>query len=100
VRIHLRVPALVTHEDGTVAEMTLENLSLGGVGLAGAPDAWQVKHTVGFLLGLPGEPSILRVAGVVTWREGDQVGIAFDEESAGNAPLIQRVLRRFLDARK
>jgi len=100
VRIHLRVPAMVTRDDGSVSEMILENLSLGGVGLAGAPDAWQVKQTVCFLLGLPGDPAILRVAGAVTWREGDQVGIAFDEETAGNAPLIQRVLRRFLDARR
>jgi PilZ domain len=94
------VPALITHENGTVEEMVLENLSLGGIGLSGAPDAWQVKQTVCFLLGLPGDPSVLRVAGAVTWREGDAVGIAFDEETAGNAPLIQRVLRRFLDARR
>jgi CRP-like cAMP-binding protein len=100
VRIHLRVPALVTLEDGTVHEMVLENLSLGGIGLAGAPDDWRVKQTVCFLLGLAGEPSILRVAGAVTWREGDAVGIAFDNDTAGNAPLIQRVLRRFLDSRR
>jgi len=100
VRIHLRAPALVTGEDGQGMEMVLENLSIGGIGLAGAPEEWQVRQPVCFHLGLPGEPSILRVTGVVTWREGDAVGIAFDADTAGNAPLIQRVLRRFLDARK
>jgi CRP-like cAMP-binding protein len=100
VRIHLRVPALVTLEDGTALEMMLENLSLGGIGLAGAPDDWQLQQPVFCHLGLPGEPSILRVTGVVTWREGDAVGIAFDGETAGNAPLIQRVLRKFLDSRR
>lgn len=100
VRIHLRVPAIVTLEDGSSSEMMLENLSLGGVGLSGAPDDWHLKRTVCFLLGLPGAPSILRVTGAVTWREGNAVGIAFDNDSAGNAPLIQTVLRRFLDSRK
>jgi hypothetical protein len=100
VRIHLRVPAMVTLEDGTTLPMVLENLSLGGVGLAGAPDAWQVKQQLCFNLGLAGEPEILRVTGAVTWREGDAVGIAFDDDSAGNASRIQSVLRRFLDARR
>lgn len=100
VRIHLRVPALVTLEDGVRLDMVLENLSLGGVGLSGAPDEWQVKHPVCFNLGLPGELSILPVNGAVTWREGDAVGISFENDTAGNAPLIQRVLRKFLDARR
>src|SRR5437764_8751230 len=87
VRIHLRAPALVTGEDGQGMEMVLENLSIGGIGLAGAPEEGQVRQPVCFHLGLPGEPSILRVTGVVTWREGDAVGIAFDADTAGNAPL-------------
>ena len=100
VRIHLRVGALVTLEDGSSFDVILENLSLGGVGLSGAPEDWQVKRPVCFLLGLRSEPSILRVAGAVTWREGDAVGISFDDATAGNAPLVQNVLRRFLDARR
>lgn len=100
VRIHLRVDAVMTLEDGTEMDVRVENLSLGGVGLSGVPDAWQVKDPVRFDLGMRGEPSILKVNGVVTWREGASVGIAFDNETAGNAPLIQRVLRTFLDSRK
>ena len=56
VRIHLRAPALVTGEDGQGMEMVLENLSIGGIGLAGAPEEWQVRQPVCFHLGLPGEP--------------------------------------------
>jgi hypothetical protein len=81
-------------------DVRVENLSLGGVGLSGIPDDWQVKHPVCFNLGMKGEPPILKVNGVVTWREGGSVGVAFDEGTAGNAPLIQRVLRKFLDSRK
>jgi hypothetical protein len=78
----------------------LENLSLGGVGLSGVPAGWQTGQLVHFRLGLPGEPAILDVSGAVTWREGGTVGIAFGSEAAGNALLIQRALRRFLDSRR
>jgi hypothetical protein len=55
---------------------------------------------VQFQLGLAGEPDILDVAGSVTWREGDTVGIAFGPEASGNAVVVQRALRRFLDSRR
>ncbi|HEX7180719.1 MAG TPA: cyclic nucleotide-binding domain-containing protein [Thermoanaerobaculia bacterium] len=100
VRIHLSADAVMTLEDGAEMDVRLENLSLGGVGLSGVPDTWQIKDPVCFNLGRKGEPPILKVNGVVTWREGGSVGVAFDGETAGNAPLIQRVLRTFLDSRK
>ena len=67
-------------EDGTRLAVTLENLSLGGVGLSGVPFGWQTGLPVRFRLGLAGEPEILDVVGSVTWREGDTVGIAFGPE--------------------
>jgi hypothetical protein len=100
VRIRLGVPALLQLEDGKSLPVTLENLSLGGVGLSGVPAGWQAGHLVKFRLGLPEGPPILEVSGSVTWREGGTVGIAFGPEAAGNAALIQRVLRQFLDARR
>jgi CRP-like cAMP-binding protein len=100
VRIRLGIDAVLTLEDGTRLAVTLENLSLGGVGLSGVPTAWQIGHPVAFRLGLDDEPVILTVAGAVTWREGDTVGIAFAPEAAGNATVVQRALRRFLDSRR
>jgi len=100
VRIRLGVDAVLDLEDGTRLPVTLENLSLGGVGLSGAPASWQAGHLVRFGLGLPVEPPILDVSGTVTWREGDTVGIAFGPEAAGDASLINRVLRQFLDGRR
>ncbi len=100
VRIRLGVPAVLELEDGIRLPVTLENLSLGGVGLSGVPAGWQTGHLVKFRLGLPEEPPILDVSGSITWREGETVGIAFGPEAAGNAALIQRVLRQFLDARR
>ena len=100
VRIRLGVPALLALEDGSSLPVVLENLSLGGVGLSGVPDGWQAGHLVKFRLGLPEEPPILDVTGSITWREGETVGIAFGPEAAGNAALVQRVLRQFLDSRR
>jgi CRP-like cAMP-binding protein len=100
VRIRLGVDAQLEMEDGTRLAVQLENLSLGGVGLSGVPAIWQNGQLVRFRLGLPDEPGILDVSGAVTWREGSTVGIAFGPEAAGNALLIQRALRRFLDSRR
>jgi CRP-like cAMP-binding protein len=100
VRIRLGVDVVLRLPDGTRLSVTLENLSLGGVGLSGVPSLWQLGHAVQFQLGLAGEPDILNVAGSVTWREGDTVGIAFGPEAAGNALIVQRALRRFLDSRR
>lgn len=100
VRIRLGVDAVLEMEDGARLSVILENLSLGGVGLSGVPDTWRTGRNVLFRLGLAGEPDILEVRGTVTWREGDTIGIAFGPEAAGNAVMIQRALRRFLDARR
>lgn len=100
VRIRLGVDAVLEMEDRTRLAVKLENLSLGGVGLAGVPDTWQTGLPVRFRLGLPEEPAILEVEGAVTWREGNTVGVAFGPQAAGNAVVIQRALRRFLDSRR
>jgi CRP/FNR family cyclic AMP-dependent transcriptional regulator len=100
VRIRLGVDALLVLEDGTHLAVKLENLSLGGVGLTGVPDNWQTGLLVRFRLGMAAEPAILDVHGSITWREGDTVGVAFGPNAAGNALLIQRALRLFLDSRR
>lgn len=101
VRIRLGVDAVIEMEDGTILSVQLENLSLGGIGLSGVPAAgWQIGQAVSFRIGQQGEPDILDVSGTVTWREGDTVGIAFGPQEAGNAVLINRALRRFLNGRR
>ncbi len=100
VRIRLGVDAMITLEDGTAMPVTLENLSIGGVGLSGGPADWDVRQTVRFTLGLPNEPSLLDVHGTVTWKEGTTVGVAFDPEVIGDPNRVHRTLRRFLDSRR
>jgi CRP-like cAMP-binding protein len=100
VRIHIGAPARVLLDDGAELDVTLENLSLGGIGLSGVPAEWRLKQPVRFSLAVPGEPPILRVIGVITWQENDAVGIAFGPDTAGDAALIHRVVRIFLERRK
>jgi CRP-like cAMP-binding protein len=100
VRIRLGIDAVIEMEDGARMSVQLENLSLGGLGLSGVPADWETGHSVCFRIGLPGEPDILGVSGIVTWREGDMVGIAFGPEAAGNAALINRALRQFMNGRR
>lgn len=100
VRIHIGAPARILLDDGSSLDVQLENLSLGGIGLSGVPSWWQLKQPVRFSLSLPDEPPILRVIGVITWREHNAVGIAFGPDTAGDAALIHRVVRIFLERRK
>jgi CRP-like cAMP-binding protein len=100
VRIRLGVPAVLELEDGARLSVTLENLSLGGVGVSGVPVDWQTGFLVRCRLGRPGEPGILDVSGTVTWREGETVGIAFGPEAAGDPILVNRALRRFMEGRR
>jgi len=100
VRIHLSAPARIILDDGASLDVILENLSLGGLGLSGDLPDWQLKQPVRFSLAVPGEPPVLRVIGVVTWREQGAVGIAFGPDTAGDAALIHRVVRIFLEQRK
>ncbi|HBL29096.1 MAG TPA: hypothetical protein DD490_19860 [Acidobacteria bacterium] len=100
VRIHLDTPARIVLDDGTALDVILENLSLGGIGLSGVPASWHVGQPVRFSLAVPGELPVLRVIGVITWQENDAVGIAFGPDAAGDAGLIHRVVRIFLERRK
>jgi CRP-like cAMP-binding protein len=100
VRIRLGVDAEILLEDGTRMAVTLENLSIGGIGLSGAPSGWEVRHPVRFALAVPGEEPVLEVSGTVTWKEEDTIGIAFDPELVNDPNRTHRVVRRFLDSRR
>lgn len=100
VRIHIGAPARIVMDDGQELDVKLENLSLGGIGISGVPVWWQIQQPVRFSLALPGGPPVLRVIGVITWREHDAVGIAFGPDTSGDAALIHRVVRIFLERRK
>ena len=92
VRIRLRAPARLRLPDGTTLAIELENLSLGGMSLSGAPADWKPGGAVRFDLLADDEP--LAVQGRVAWRDGESVGIAFTSQSAGHELHVYRLLRR------
>lgn len=79
---------------------TLENLSLGGLCLRGAPETWREDEKVRFGLGLA--VGMLPLAGRVAWRrshlpQGDAVGLAFDKASAQHDKMIQMAIHLLLE---
>jgi CRP-like cAMP-binding protein len=96
VRIRVGSEVVMEGEDGARQGVVLENLSSGGLCLARVPPHWQAGSAVRFRLGLPDDPGILDVEGLVTWREGDTAGISFAPSVAGDDTRVQRALRRFL----
>jgi CRP-like cAMP-binding protein len=99
VRIRLEVEASMELPDGSRHDVVLENLSLGGVGLSGAPASWQLGDLVRFALANRGERPLLQCAGAITWRQGEAVGIAF-EPPIEDPALIHRLVRSFLDGKR
>lgn len=75
----------------------LENLSLGGACIAGAPPGWREGVEVAFSLGL--ESGELPLAGRISWREDDKVGVAFVPTSDRHDAMIQMAIRVLLHGR-
>lgn len=83
--------------DGSVAPALLENLSLGGACIAAAPSAWREGVEVAFSLGL--ESGVLPLAGRISWREDDKVGLAFRPLDDRHDAMIQMAIRVLLHGR-
>ena len=94
VRIRLARPALLTLEDDSVAQVTLENVSSGGVGLSGVPEQWDQGDVATFRLDVAGAGAV-HCSGRVAWVSGDRVGIAFDP-SLGRDFEIEHLLQKLL----
>jgi CRP-like cAMP-binding protein len=96
IRVRLHREVILHLEDGTAHPATLENLSVGGFCLYGAPASWQAEETVRFGLGLP--IGTLQLAGRIAWRRDDAVGMAFSEMIANHDTIIQLVIHLLLES--
>ena len=76
----------LTLDHGEKVRVHLENLSAGGACLLAAPDNWQVAQHLSLAVGIEGKPNLLRIRGIVRWRQGRSVGLAFD----GDGPAHRR----------
>ncbi len=95
VRIHLGKPVLLEVEGGAPRAAVIENMSLNGLCLTGAPAAWQAGNIVAFGLGL--REGLLRLKGRVAWRRQETVGVAFEKLVANHDTVIQMAIRVALE---
>jgi len=96
VRIRMYHDVTLRTEDGTSQVVQLENLSLGGMSLGGAPVSWEPNRLVRFGLDLEG--GVLELAGRVVWRIKDRVGVAFTKDLPNHDTLIQVTIRSLLES--
>jgi CRP-like cAMP-binding protein len=90
LRIRLGMPVRLELAGGA-AEPVLENLSVGGMCLGGAPPEWQPDTLLrgALVVGRVRLPVTLRVA----WRRGAAVGVAFETRAADHERTVYRILR-------
>lgn len=94
VRIRLDREVTVETFYGEHLPMRLENLSLGGLCLRGAPAAWTKGRALRFTIHF--EDDRLPVSGLVSWREPETMGLAFSQTSPDHDAQVQGLLRRLL----
>jgi CRP-like cAMP-binding protein len=95
-RIWVDRNVLLTLECGRRVGLRLENLSSGGACLSPAPDGWRMRKPLRFALGTDENPELLQVSGVVRWRLGGAVGVAFDGAGPALRRRIEEALREIL----
>ena len=96
VRIRCSREVVVELEDGLRRTMQLENLSLGGICLGGAPEGWKEGNPVRFALVL--REGVLALEGTVRWRRKDEAGISFLPKSSSHDMLLQMAIRLLLES--
>lgn len=84
----------LTLDHGEKVRAHLENLSAGGACLLlAAPDGWHVAQPLSLSLGIDGRSDLLKVRGIVRWRQGSSVGIAFNGDGPAHRRRIAAALR-------
>lgn len=101
VRIRFRHRVTLELDDQETCSATLENLSLGGLCLRGAPESWEVARKVHFGLGL--KVGMLPLAARVAWRrgdlsQGDTIGLSFQKMSSNHDKMIQMAIHLLLES--
>jgi amino acid adenylation domain-containing protein len=90
-RVPLRCTGVATFEDGTEGEVTVENLSRGGLRLVGNGRVWRRGEIVRLRLRLTQESNDRHVHGHIWWAEGGRAGVKFQTGELDTAWLDQHV---------
>lgn len=98
-RIWIDRQIVLVLESGEKVPAHLENLSAGGACLRGVPPHWCEGAAVSFALLVEEKRSeLLRGSGVVRWRQGDTVGLAFDGVGTGHRRRVEQAVRDLIGA--
>jgi amino acid adenylation domain-containing protein len=96
-RVTLGTLCLCSFSDGIAVELRAENISAGGVRLAGA-DVWKEGETVRLQLQVPSLSEPVAAQGKVWWHHDSQAGIKFEISPAQEA-LIERCVEHIIAVR-
>lgn len=96
VRIRLAASMTLGAPGQPERAVVMENLSIGGMCVSGAPEAWEIGETVTFALSLGAYTT--EILARVAWRRGETIGLAFDERRADHEQRILRILRELAGA--
>ena len=102
-RRHVRVPFLseasLDYDGNQKAQFKTEDISEGGARLMTIsliPDLDQ-NQRVQVAMNLPIEPNHIQVSSNLVWRNGERIGIAFQDMTETNEELIKKTIRRLLE---
>jgi CRP-like cAMP-binding protein len=98
IRTDQEVEIELESRSGAVAEtlsVRVENLSLGGICLSGAPEPWREGAKVRFYLLL--RDNRLPLGGRVVWRRGDSLGVVFTDHDPNHDTLVQLAIRLLVE---
>ena len=96
-RIYLAQPVQL-EVAGSLRTAVLENLSMDGLCLTGAPVDWQAGRDVTFGLGL--REGLLKLKGRVLWRREQTIGLRFEKQTPNHDTIIQMAIRVALEMKK
>jgi len=95
-RVPLQVPCLVEFADGNILELTTEDISVGGIRLAGIPATCNLIQQVRVYLQLPMASEPQWLTGNVVWCQQQEAGVQLDL-SLNERSLLQQSIDFLLE---
>ena len=81
---------------GETRQVVVENLSVGGICLSGAPQSWEVSQEVSFSIAV--RENELHLKGKVVWKFAHGVGISFTKQTPNHDMIVQMAVRLLVES--
>ena len=80
--------------DGRTCRVITRDISEGGMALTGVPDEWSTGQLVQIRCEGGALPKAIVAEALITWRQGDQVGVTFTSLDPDTAPTVAEYVSR------